>query len=398
MPNFGIFRGFSENSFGNKLFAGQETADVGSSTQTFVFTVKTDNAGVSTSTQFRLPLTTSTGLDFVIEWGDGVVQRITSHTAPEITHTYPSIGTYQIQISGLLVGWSFNNAGDRFKLLNVFQWGIFNITVTGIFFGCANLTCTATDAPIITSTSLVNTFADCPNFNGAIGNWNVSSVTNMSSMFLRATSFNQPIDSWNVSNVTTMQNMFNGATAFNQNIGSWNVSNVTNMNAMLQNCYAFNQNIGSWNTSKVTDMTNMFSSNASNIFNFNISGWDVSKVTSMSGMFRSCSFFNQPIGSWNTTSVTNMSSMFENARDFNQDIGSWNVSNVTNFTSFMVFKTAANYSTANLNAIYNGWSSRSVKPNLSITFGTIKYTAAGVAGRLVLTSAPNNWTITDGGI
>ena len=296
MPNFGIFRGFSENSFGNKLFAGQETADVGSSTQTFVFTVKTDNAGVSTSTQFRLPLTTSTGLDFVIEWGDGVVQRITSHTAPEITHTYPSIGTYQIQISGLLVGWSFNQTGDRLKMLNVFQWGVFNISTSGVFDGCLNLTCSATDAPIISTTSFLQLFRDCTNFNGAVGNWDVSNVTTMSNMFLRATSFNQPIDSWNVSNVTIMSNMFNNATAFNQ------------------------------------------------------------------------------------------------------DISNWNITSVTTFVNFMASKTNLNYSAANLDLIYQKWSLLAVKPNLTITFGTIKYTAAGVAGRLVLTSAPNNWTITDGGI
>jgi len=77
---------------------------------TFEFSVKTDNAGVSTSTQFRLPLTTSAGLDFVIVWGDGVVERITSHTAPEITHTYPSAGVYQIEISGSILGWKFNES------------------------------------------------------------------------------------------------------------------------------------------------------------------------------------------------------------------------------------------------------------------------------------------------
>jgi hypothetical protein len=63
----------------------------------------------------------------------------------------------------------------------------------------------------------------------------------------------------------------------------------------------------------------------------------------------------------------------------------------------MINKTNANYSTTNLNAIYNGWSTRPVTPNLSINFGTIKYTAAGQAGRNILTGAPNNWTITDGG-
>ena len=296
MPQFGIFRGFSESSFGNKLFAGQTTADVGSSTQTFVFTVKTDNVGTSTSTQFKLPLTTSTGLDFVIDWGDGVVQRITSHTAPEVTHTYPSSGTYQIQINGLLLGWAFNGGGDRLKMLNVFQWGLLNISVQGGFDGCTNLTCSATDVPVITTTSLLTYFRDCANFNGAIGNWNVSNVLNMGNMFLRATSFNQPI-------------------------GNWDVSNVSSMSSML--------------------------------------------------------------------SLSNA---------FDQDISNWDITNVTIFANFMNGKTNLNYSASNLDLIYQKWSLLAVKPNLSINFGTIKYTAAGAAGRLILTSAPNNWTITDGGL
>jgi surface protein len=93
-----------------------------------------------------------------------------------------------------------------------------------------------------------------------------------------------------------------------------------------------------------------------------------------------------------------MFGMFRGAIAFNQNIGSWNISNVTNFNEFMLLKTFTNYSTTNLDAIYNGWSLLSVQPNLTINFGTIKYTAGASAGRLVLTSAPNNWTITDGGI
>jgi surface protein len=118
----------------------------------------------------------------------------------------------------------------------------------------------------------------------------------------------------------------------------------------------------------------------------------------MFAMFQSSTVFNQAIGSWNTIAVTNMRGMFRASSAFNQDIGNWNVSNVTNFQTFMQFKTAADYSTANLDSIYNGWSSRPVKPNLNITFGTIKFTAAGVAGKAILTAAPNNWTITDGGL
>jgi len=61
-------------------------------------------------------------------------------------------------------------------------------------------------------------------------------------------------------------------------------------------------------------------------------------------------------------------------------------------------KTPATYSANNLDAIYTKWSLYSVQPNIMISFGTAKYTIAGSAGRLVLTSAPNNWNIGDGGI
>jgi surface protein len=93
-----------------------------------------------------------------------------------------------------------------------------------------------------------------------------------------------------------------------------------------------------------------------------------------------------------------MNGMFIRATAFNQDISDWNVSNVTNFSLFMLEKSAANYSATNLDSIYNGWSSRPVQPNLNITFGTIKYTAAGQAGKDILTGAPNLWTSVDGGI
>ena len=89
--------------------------------------------------------------------------------------------------------------------------------------------------------------------------------------------------------------------------------------------------------------------------------------------------------------------MFRDATAFNQNIGTWNVANVANFTDFMTGKTDATFSTTNLNAIYNGWSTQSVQTSLTIDFGTAKYTAAATAGRLVLTGTAL-WTITDGGL
>jgi hypothetical protein len=92
-----------------------------------------------------------------------------------------------------------------------------------------------------------------------------------------------------------------------------------------------------------------------------------------------------------------MELMFSGATAFDQNIGNWDVANVQSFTNFMKFKTPATFSTTNLNAIYNGWSTQAVQPGLDITFGTAKYTAAATAGRLILTGTAL-WTITDGGL
>lgn len=305
-------------------------------------------------------------------------------------------------------------------------------------------------------TDMSSMFIGTP-FNQNIDNWDVSNVTTMSYMFFQATLFNQPLNSWNVSSVTNMEGMFENAILFNQPLNNWDTSNVIDMGRMFRNNHSFNQNIGSWNVSNVTDMQLMFQGvtlnnpfnnggspsisgwstsnvtsmfgmfNANNSFNQNIGNWNVSKVNDFGGMFLISSFdnggspsisgwtintlnnvsmywmfraspFSQPIGSWNVSKVTNMESMFHSAFSFNQDIGGWNVSGVTNFTNFMAAKTFSDYSTTNLNSIYNGWSSLpSVQSGRNITFNTIKYTAAGSAGKAIL-QGTYGWTITDGGI
>jgi surface protein len=215
----------------------------------FAFTAKTDNTGVSTSTQFLLPLTTSTGLNIVVDWGDASTSTITSHTDPAVTHTYASAGTYSISITGTLPGFQFNGVGDNLKILNISSWGVLDITTNSAFKGCTNLTCTATDAPTITTTDLKQTFANCTNFNGNIGNWDTSGVNIMEGMLTSATAFNQPLN-WDTSAVNNMFRMFRSASAFNQPL-NWDTSAVTNMGGMFQNATAFNQNISAWDVSQV---------------------------------------------------------------------------------------------------------------------------------------------------
>ena len=245
-------------------------------------------------------------------------------------------------------------------------------------------------------TNMSYMFYSATSFNQPIGSWDTSAVTNMSVMFGGATSFNQPLNTWNTSAVTNMYAMFTYASVFNQNIGSWNTSLVTNMTYMFDAATSFNQPIGSWNTSAVTDMSLMFQGATS--FNQPLNSWNTSAVTDMTGMFQGATVFNQPLNSWNTSAVTGIGFMFRNATAFNQNIGSWNISNVTSFDFFMASKTPTTFSAVNLDAIYIGWSSRPVKPNIPISFGTAKRTGASTAAKGVLTASPNLWTIIDGGI
>lgn len=380
----------------------------------FRFTINTNNtsAGSSASNQFKLPLVSSGTLNAVVNWGDGTSSTITAWNQAEVTHTYAIAGLYDIRITGVLRGWSFNDGGDKLKILNIINWSGLIIDVSAGFYGCTNLNASAIDAPTITSTSLQEYFRECPNFNGQIGNWNVSNVTNMQSMFRGVlggprNTFNSYIGDWNTSSVTDMSFMFDWCN-FNQDISTkvvtvggstytaWDMSNVLTISIMFRGNLVFNQPIENWNTSNIQGMFGVF--NSANSFNRPIEIWDTSSVTSMGQMFQANPLFNRPIGVWNTSSVTDMREMFNGNGGFNQNIGAWNVSNVTNFTNFMATRSPANYSAANLNAIYNGWSSRPVQPNLSINFGSIKYTEEGQAGKNILDFAPNNWTIIDGGI
>jgi surface protein len=218
----------------------------------FEFSVKTDNAGVSTSTEFRMPLTTSTGLDMNVDWGDGSpIENITDYTLA--IHDYGTVGTYTIKVTGSILGWSFNNGGDRLKMLDVKQWEGLNISVDKGFLGCTNLTATATDAPLITSTSLFQYFALCSVFNSNINNWDVSLVGNFGSMFSGATIFNQDISNWDVSSATSFASMFRSC-PFNQPIGNWNTSLVTSINSMFRSA-PFNQDISNWDINQITDFS-----------------------------------------------------------------------------------------------------------------------------------------------
>lgn len=296
----------------------------------FKSTWKTDNLSTESTenNKVKLPLLITGTYNFTVNWGDGNTDLITSWNQSQVTHTYGTIGTYEISITGTCNGWSFNNDGDILKLLSILSWGVLipkSELNGGQFYGCSNLNLNAvSDVLNLTGiTNFTSFFNDCSSITTVnfIDDWNVSGITNMALMFSGCSNFNQPLNDWIVSNVGIMANMFQNATNFNQDLFSWNVSNVESMSNMFFGATAFN---------------------------YKLSNWDVSKVA--------------------------------------------------DFLNFMGDKTPATYSAINLAETYNAWSALTLTGSLNISFGSAKYDSSGSSGRLILTTFPNFWTITDGGV
>lgn len=223
------------------------------------FTGILDNVSVkeviSDTDQFQLPLISSGDINMVVHWGDATTSNITSYNQAETLHTYPSAGTYTINIYREVKGWQFANGGDKFKMRAISNWGGFNVSNSQSFYGCASMTCTATTAPIVSATDLQQTFRNCHLFDGAIGNWDVRNVTNFYTLLYGCNVFNQPLNNWDTSSATMTRFMFYACNEFNQPINNWEMKSVGNMGYMFLNATNFDQNISQWDITSATDMT-----------------------------------------------------------------------------------------------------------------------------------------------
>jgi surface protein len=300
------------------------------------------NTNFSDGTTITLPLYGS--VNVTVDWGDGNIESYT--TTGDKDHTYTTNETYTVSISGTLTqfGNSWIGYDNSDKLIKVTSFGNLGLTnLSGAFKYAINLIEVPSQIP---------------------------------------------------SSVTDLSNIFESAENFDYNISGWDVQNVTDMSSMLMNALSFNQDIGSWNTSNVTDMAYMFYYTVN--FNQNIGSWNANKVTSMEGMFNGASSFNQDIGNWNVSNVSNMEWMFGNATSFDQDLGNWSIGNVTNMDNMFIY---IKLSTTNYNNLLIGWSDLTLNSNITFHAGYSKYsTGDAETARNILTNAPNNWTIADGGI
>ena len=119
-----------------------KVADTGPTAGSFAFEVKTVAADT-----FQLPIYSGGTYDFHVDWGDDSSSDITAYDDAAANHSYSGAGTYNVEITGTsLIGWRFNNAGDKLLIYDISQWGILDVgNLNGYFSGCSNLTISATD-------------------------------------------------------------------------------------------------------------------------------------------------------------------------------------------------------------------------------------------------------------
>lgn len=207
------------------------------SAKEFVFTITT--AGEDDS--FTLPLEAGGTYDFTITWGDGSSSAITVWNHADVTHTYEDSGasTYTIRIRGTITGWRFNNAGDKTLIRDIKAWGALNLgDNNGYFYGCSNLTVSATDILDISQlTTLKHAFWQATSLTTipSIDNWDTSNVINMNAVFQAIPSFNQDLSGWDTSSVTNMAGAFFDTTSFDQDLSSWDITSLTNATDMFKN-------------------------------------------------------------------------------------------------------------------------------------------------------------------
>ncbi len=121
-----------------------------------------------------LPATNHGTYNATVYWGDSNQSTITSYTDPDLTHTYASAGTYEIEITGSFPGWEFDNSGDCLKVTDIVNWGdavdfdgFQNITRG--FYGCANIVSLGIGSiQLDGETDLFRLFSDCTSLTGNI--------------------------------------------------------------------------------------------------------------------------------------------------------------------------------------------------------------------------------------
>jgi hypothetical protein len=459
--------------------------------------------------------------NFLVDWGDGNTDLITSWDQAEKTHEYAVAGDYNVSIYGRMDAWNmrygYDEAGLTYaveapKLIALVQWGDVQLrSMSRLFYRTSITEVNAPDRPDL---SLCNNMYimvySCPNLTYVnMNGWNFKAGP---TSFYNTFAYSSSITTIDLRNIRADIRDMGQSFRLNKTTGSTSILGldeldlsrckgfyVTFYKSMLdedslrglmrsitrhptstalefvnnfQNYKAIDadtnysitkeivKNLDTRSTSHfgaffedidnngitdplVFDLTGWDMSNAEVLFGvfanntqpvtitYDISGWyrTLRKVRSMRAFlqdttnviidlseFRGCRkvetwyrcFDNCTVGLGDiqgieylriTDSATTINGMFRNSDvDIsNVDFTQWDVRNVTDGTEFML--NGPTMTTEQYDALLIAWSQLPVQPGVTWHFGSAQYTSGGAAeaARDILTGAPNNWIITDGG-
>ena len=165
-----------------------------STPNSFMFAIDTTRTTtgtyVSGPNQWRIPFSTiyPTGVvDFTIVWGDGTADYITDPLQDEVLHTYPAPGIYYGYMEGPDIRGirGENSRNDRQKWKEITQWGNLDFNLDRTFSTAQYCIISATDAPIITTTSMSRAFYEVRGANNKfdLTLWDFSGVVNFERCF-----------------------------------------------------------------------------------------------------------------------------------------------------------------------------------------------------------------------
>jgi hypothetical protein len=221
---------------------------------------------VTAGQTFTLPLADYAGLapNFVVSWGDGNNDTITSSLQAERTHTYASGGIYTISILGFMPAFAVNNnSAIRTKITSLVSFG--NVGLRKVdFYGCS----------LVTSIPSPGTgLADMENFTNFMRSTGITTIPSglfdlsvNATTFTDAFSFNSGITSIptglfdNCTNVTIFSSTFNAcvnlvtvpSTLFDQNV------NVVNFSSCFRNCRSVTAPLQFTFNTAVTTFANLY--------------------------------------------------------------------------------------------------------------------------------------------
>ena len=304
----------------------------------FQLLIRTTNSGTSSSTQFTLPGDSGETYDFVIDWGDGGADE-TINSGSSWTHTYSSGGDYTLSITESSTGGfpaiKFNNGGDKLKVLELANWGTNKwITFEDAFYGCSNSTITATD--------------------------HATAVTGFVTDFSFAWT-NNALTSFPLIDTSSGTNFYY----------TWRDNSLTSFPLI--------------DTSSGLNFSHAWRSNSLTSFPL---------LDTSSGTEFGIAWFGNSLTSFpliDTSSGLNFANTWRN-----NSLTSFPLIDTSSGTNFTLAWSGNTINTGDYNALLAGLSANS---NNSVTWGGggSKYHDTGQTQRDILTAAPRNWTIADGG-